>query len=112
MRLPILLLCATGNLSALTIQIDYSLDDNNFFASQESRDAIEAVAKFYGDLIQDNLLRIDPSEFSQASWTARPRHPATNQIEEMPDLVVPEDTIIVFVGSRVLSGNTRGIAGP
>ena len=49
MRLPILLLCATGNLSALTIQIDYSLDDNNFFASQESRDAIEAVAKFYGD---------------------------------------------------------------
>lgn len=31
---------------------------------------------------------------------------------ELAGLVVPEDTIIVYVGARDLGGNTRGLAGP
>lgn len=113
MRLvPLFALSAIPSLSALTIQIDYTYDTSNFFNTQERKDAIEAVAKFYGDRIEDNLLRIDPADFAQASWNARPRHPATGVVINIPDLVVPEDTIIVYVGARELGGTTRGIAGP
>lgn len=105
-------LSLTPSLSALTIQIDYTYDTTNFFDTQEKKDAIEAVAKFYGDRIEDNLLRIDPADFAQASWNARPRHPATGATINIPNLVVPEDTVIVYVGARELGGSTRGIAGP
>ncbi len=98
-------------LSALTIQIDYTYDTNNFFDTQEKRDAMEAVAKFFGDRIQDNLLRIDPAEFPGQSWTARVTNPTTAEELLLPDLVVPEDTIIVFVGARELGGSTAGRAG-
>ena len=107
------LLLSAGSLSALDIQIDYSLDDNNFFNTQERRDAIEAVAQFYGDLLQDNLLRIDSSEFpSNFFWVPSIFHPATGAFTSLDELVIPEDTIIVFVGSRNLRGNRRGEAGP
>ena len=40
-----------SSLSALTIQIDYTYDTNNFFDTQEKRDAMEAAAQFFGDRI-------------------------------------------------------------
>jgi hypothetical protein len=43
------LLAAASSASALTIQIDYSYDTNSFFNTQAKKDAMEAVAKFYGD---------------------------------------------------------------
>ena len=96
---------------ALEIRIDYTYDTNNFFNTQEKRDAMEAVADFYGNMIQDNLLRIDQSEFS-ASWTASFFHPSTGALQTIPGLVVPEDVIIVYVGGRGLGGSTAGVAGP
>ena len=100
-----------SSLSALTIQIDYTYDTNNFFNTQEKRDAIEAAAQFFGDRIQDNLLRIDPAEFPGQSWTATFTHPTTGEALRRPDLVIPEDTIIIFVGARELFNRTAGQAG-
>ncbi len=97
---------------ALTIQIDYTYDTSDFFNTQAKRDAIEAVAKFYGNLIQDNLLRIDAAEYPGCSWTAIPRHPATGSTINIPNLVVPANTIIVYVGARDLGVSTVGVAGP
>lgn len=97
---------------ALTIQIDYTYDTSNFFNTQVKRDAIEAVAKFYGDLIQDNLLRIDQAQNPGNSWIATATHPATGGALSIPALVVPANTIIVYVGARDLGGNTAGFAGP
>lgn len=108
----LLALALTQPLAALTIRIDYTYDTTNFFDTQAKRDAVEAVAKFYGDLIQDNLLRIDAAEFPGCSWTANPRHPATGATLSISNLVVPEDTIIVYVGARDLGGSTLGLAGP
>jgi hypothetical protein len=51
-------------LHAIEIRIDYTYDTNNFFDTDEKKAAMETVAKFYGDMISDNLLRIDPAEFS------------------------------------------------
>ena len=107
----------TGSLSALDIQIDYSFDDNNFFNTAERRNAIEVVADFYGSILQDNLLRIDSSEFSASStWTASFINPATGVLNQLSNPIIQEDTIIIYVGSRNLgdfsnTGTTLGQAG-
>jgi hypothetical protein len=106
------ILAITSHVHALTIEIDYTYDTSNFFSTQTQRDAIEAVAKFYGNLIQDNLLRIDAAEYPGCSWTARPTHPATGATIDIPNLVVPANTIIVYVGARDLGTSTKGVAGP
>ena len=117
----IALLASAVSLPALTIKIDYTYDTNGFFDTQEKKDAMEAVAKFYGDLIQDNLLEIDASTFiapgdrnpkSGNSFTASFNNPQTGGGVQIPGLVIPEDTIIVFVGARPLSGNQVGLGGP
>ena len=102
----------TQQVSAITIKIDYTYDTSNFFNTSAKKSAIEAVAKFYGDLIKDNLLRIDATQFPSASWTANPVHPATGNSLSIANLVVPEDTMIVYVGARILAGSTLGIGGP
>ena len=106
------LIALTQQVSAITIKIDYTYDTSNFFNTEAKKSAIEAVAKFYGDLIKDNLLRIDATQFPSASWTANPINPATGNSLSIANLIVPEDTMIVFVGARILSGSTLGIGGP
>ena len=70
------------------------------------------MADFYGDLIQDNLLSINPAEFpGNPTFSGVIFAPATGNVIFVENLVVPEDTIIVFVGSRVFSGNTAGRGG-
>jgi hypothetical protein len=96
----------------LEIRIDYSYDTSNFFDTEEKRNAIESVARFYGDMIEDNLLAIDNAEFSSSSWQAIFRDPSTGTQTSITNLVVPEDVIIIFVGARELGGSTLGIAGP
>lgn len=98
--------------AALTLEIDYTYDTGNFFNTQARRDAIETVAKFYGDLIQDKLLRIHRADFPGSSWTGVITHPATGNAANLSNPVIPEDTVIVYVGGRVLSGGTLGIGGP
>ena len=114
MRLLLPLFCGAISIaSALDIQIDYTYDTNNFFDTSEKRNAIETVAKFYGDLLQDNLLRIDSSEFSASStWNASISEPSSGNLIGLGDLIIPEDTIIIFVGSRDLGGFIRGRGGP
>lgn len=97
---------------AIEIRIDYTYDTGNFFDTQEKRDVIEAVANFYGDMIQDQLLAIDPAEFDQASWNARFTHPTTGAVESISNPVIPENVIIVYVGARELGGSVTGRGGP
>jgi len=107
---PLLFLLQSA--SALTIKIDYTYDTNNFFNTTERRAAIEAVAKFFGDAIQDNLLEIDNTQFNQATWSADFIHPETGLTESISNLIVPEDTVIVYVGARNLGESILGRAGP
>ena len=105
-------LVMTSSIQALTIQIDYTYDTSNFFNTQTKRDAIEAVAKFYGNLIQDNLLRIDAAEYPGCSWTAEPMHPATGATISIPNLVVPANTIIVHLSERSTVVEEVAVAAP
>ena len=111
----ILPIIAATHLSAITIEIDYTYDTNNFFDTAEKRAPLEAAAKFFGDLINDNLLEINPNTFvspSTTTWTANINHPGTADTQTIPGLVVPEDTIIIFAGGRKITSGSLGIGGP
>jgi hypothetical protein len=103
------LLVLPQSLWALTIKIDDTYDANNFFDTAVKRDAIESVAKFYGDLIKDNLLRIDPADFLGCSWVASIENPQGGNKITLPDLVVPADTQS-FAGSIKGAGASADFA--
>ena len=106
--------------SAVNFRIDYSLDTNGFFGTDsnpdvERREAIEAVADFFSEIIQDNFLAIDnsDSQFPQASWTPRLFNPSTGNIIDLDEnMVIPANEVIVFVGARDLPNSVVGQAGP
>ena len=95
---------------AIIIELDYTYDTNDFFDQPGSKEALRAVADFYEERINDNLLRIDQSEFSDAEWSATFFSPDTGVSLSVPNLIVPEDTIIVFVGGRDIGA--LGSGGP
>jgi hypothetical protein len=109
----VLAFALTGSVPAIEIQIDYSYDDLDFFDTPGKRRAMEAAASFFEKALHDNLLAIDAGAFGgSASWTALFFHPATGTETEIANLVVPENTLIIFVGSRPLSSGTSGQGGP
>ena len=58
-----LVTCFAADTVAITIQFDYSLDGPApFFDTPEKRDALEAAADVYEQLINDRLLAIEPSD--------------------------------------------------
>ena len=64
-------------------------------------------------MIQDSLAPIDPDIYSgsENTWTAWASHPGTGVYINLVDLIVPADTLIVFVGGRDLGG-AIGLGGP
>jgi hypothetical protein len=102
-----------AHLSAIEIQIDYTYDTNDFFHPTnhpERRVALEAAAAFFEEMINDSLPVIDNSDFPGSTWTAAFLHPTSGDSTGVTDLVVPEDTIIIYVGARELGGDTAGLA--
>jgi len=89
------------------ITFDYSLDTAGFFADQARKDALERAANVFENRLEDNLAAIQPS--GSNTWTAVINHPETGNTENIVDLVIPIDTLTVFVGSRVMSN--LGIGG-
>lgn len=108
-----LLLACASSVSAITIRVDYTYDSNNFFNTAEKRAALEAVVRFYGDLLNDNLLEINQTAFGGGvSWTADFTHPGTGADQSVPGLVVQADTLVIYVGGRSLPGSSVGQGGP
>ncbi|MEM8866635.1 MAG: matrixin family metalloprotease [Verrucomicrobiota bacterium] len=105
------LLCS-GALHSITIDLNYTYDTNGFFDQEGSKEAMRAVADYFESRINDNLLAIDQDSFGMsASWSARFTHPGTGATQSIPGLVVPEDTLVIYVGGRSL-GSAAGLAGP
>lgn len=101
------------SVTAITIKVDYTYDSNNFFNTPEKRAALEAVASFYGNLLNDNLLEINQAAFGGGvSWEADFTHPGTGAVQSVPGLVVPADTLVIYAGGRSLPGSTVGQGGP
>lgn len=68
------------------------------------------MADFFEARLVDSLAAIQPGVFN--SWTAITSHPGiSGQNIQVENLIVPEDTLIVYVGGRDLGGSLA-VAGP
>ncbi len=102
----------------LRIEFDYSLDDNDFFDSQERRDLLQIAADSLISRMTDDLAAIVPTSVHQ--WNVSVMHPSAQPTGDdefvsypLPSgPAVPENTIIVFAGSRDLGDSARGVGGP
>jgi len=97
-------------LLAITIELRYELDSNNFFDTQAKKDLLQLAANNIASRLNDSLSAIQPSDTNH--WSAQFFNPATGALQSMPDLVVAANTLVIYVGGRALNGNERGFGGP
>ena len=102
-----LLVSASG---AISIRFDYSYDTSGLFDDPSAVAAMEEAGTYFEPLF-DTLSSISPS--GSYWWDARFFHPSTGDWGDYEhNLVVPSNTLIVYVGGRNLSGSTLGQGGP
>ena len=120
--LPVLALCGAllpTQADAIFIQLDYTYDTGNFFASgSQERARLEDAAGFYENLLTDDLDAITPSSPFPIpeSWVVDFFHPSVeptgpNDKVTVSNLSVPADTVIVYVGARDFTGGQLAEAG-
>jgi hypothetical protein len=91
-------------LLSISLQIDYRYDSTHFFDTPAKRDLMQSAANVVASaLSNDHLAAIVPA--GSNTWTASFPDPATGANQTVANLTVPADTVILFVGSRALSGD-------
>ena len=95
---------------AIDFFFDYSYDSAGFFGAAE-RNALESAATYIEAFIGDDFDAIVPSGTN--TWNATFFNPGSDLLQgtSISNLVVPADTLIVFVGSANLGG-ALGLAQP
>jgi hypothetical protein len=87
----------------LTIRIDYSLDANNFFSTQERRNVFQSVANSVASKFSDQLSAIQPVGSDQ--WIAKFLNPATGTQDTRTNLSIAANEILIFAGGRNFAGS-------
>lgn len=102
----------TRALLAITIQFDYSFDTNHFFDTQAKKDLLQFAADNVASNLNNSMAAIASS--GTDTWSASFIDPSmtTNQLATVPNLVVPQNTLIVYVGGSNLQGTEKGSGGP
>src|SRR5687767_6216797 len=95
-------------LFALTVQLDYSFDENDFFDTAEKRAVLQAAANAAVSRFGDDLEAILPT--SGNTWRAIIDDPGSGGTRDIVNLTVPSNTLIVYAGGRDM--NALGIGGP
>src|SRR5260370_175931 len=98
----------------ITVDLRYDYDTSGFFKLNQSHmDALRAAVDALICKLQDKLAEIPLPPSSADSWTASFLDPGsdTGNTISLPNLQVPANTIIVYVGARSLPGSSeRGYA--
>jgi hypothetical protein len=94
---------------AINVQFDYTFDTGGFFASQARRDLLTQAAGTFTPFT-DSLSAITPS--GQNTWDAQFSHPSADSVASVPNLNVPANTVIIYVGAYDLPTGTLGHGGP
>ena len=96
----------------LTVAIDvrYDFDTSGFFNSQARRDVMQQAANSLAGQLGDLLAEIRAS--GSNTWSAAFANPSNGAQVNLTNLVVPQNTLVVYVGARALSGSERGLGGP
>lgn len=95
---------------AVSITFDYRFDTHSFFASPERRGVLEQAGSDLAGLFGDDLEPIIAA--GSNTWTARFTNPSSGTAASVANLVVPRDSLVVFVGARDLGSGTLGFASP
>jgi hypothetical protein len=90
---------------SVTIAIDYSFDSSHFFDTQAKKDLMQLAADTVAVDLNDSLAAVTPA--GQDTWTADFPNPSTGATQSIPNLVVPANTIIIYVGGGRLSGSSE-----
>src|SRR6476620_11523061 len=90
-------------LLSLTVQLDFSFDTGNFFDTAAKRSVLQAAVNAAVAPYGDHLAAINPSPLLDNTWTATIANPATGSNSNITNAIVPEDTLVVFVGARDIS---------
>jgi hypothetical protein len=106
-----LLLATSTGIQAFSINLDYSLDANDFFGDSSSsrRVVMDAAASFFESRLTDDFTAITSAGTN--SMTATFFNPATGDEGSKTNFSVAANTITVFVGGRDLGGSTLGRGG-
>jgi hypothetical protein len=109
----VLLLLHPQPAAAINFVFDYSYAGGTFLTDPTVQALLNSAAAQYTPFT-DNLARIDPADFGAPNtWSARIEDPTTGSYPtDIVDLVVPEDTLIIYVGAMELGGTTAGSAAP
>lgn len=110
-------LCVPTGSSAISLLFDYTYDSLGFFGGSNTnrRDTLEAAGSFFETYLNDDLLELDAANSDNPlnTWAARFTDPSDgSSIRAITNLVVPSDTLTIFVGARDLPGTTIGQGGP
>jgi hypothetical protein len=90
---------------AINVLFDFRFDDTNFFTGHLDRIAtIQAAAADVGARFTDTLNAIPFPTAPGDSWKAKFDRPSGLTTEEVANLIVPANTVVVFVGARELLG--------
>ncbi len=100
------------DVGALTLTLDYRYDTSGFFSAtsadgQARRAVLEGSASVLEGLFSDTLSAITPAGDNQ--FYARVESPGTGSQVELPNLVVPVDQVLVFVGARNLESGVLAV---
>jgi Ca2+-binding RTX toxin-like protein len=98
----------TRQLLTITIQFDYSLDANHFFSDPTRQQILELAGQMLGSRLGDHLQAIVPS--GSNTWSLSATNPSGASTFTMTDVTIPANTLIVFVGARMM--NSLGVGGP
>lgn len=96
------------HLLTITIQFDYSRDTNNFFENTARRQILELAGETLGDRLDDHLLAITSG--GNNTWSLTSFHPSGTGSFTLNNPSIPENTVVVFVGSRNMS--SLAVGGP
>jgi hypothetical protein len=96
--------------AAFHIQFDYRFDQQGFFTSPNRRAALEAAADVFEARIVDQFAAIVPQGGN--TWEAVFSNPQSGMEVKVPNLTIPADTLLIFVGARDLDDTIVGAGGP
>ncbi|QQL45256.1 PEP-CTERM sorting domain-containing protein [Sulfuriroseicoccus oceanibius] len=94
---------------AVTVVLDYTYDTNNFFGNAQAKASLEAAVAQYTSVIDQSFSAITPG--GSNTWDAVFLDPSTGQERRVTDLVIPADTIVIYVGARDLNPVGSGTPG-
>jgi matrixin len=104
-------LLASPSFAGIQIRFSYDYDSSGFFSGTNAsrRQVLEAAANVFENRIRDSFPAIDPTGIG--TLTLSFLDPSTGESVQLQNQKLQEDTVLIYVGARVLDDFTSGRGG-